>query len=222
MRQAKAQRPWFRKKRFAIPLGAFASLVVLGMIGGAMSPTPDRDGAATASDAVATPAATADALADPRTPKATEQPVAEAAQSEKAVRGAKLNPYRVGQPANAAGTTYTVTAAEVMDSVGGDYGTAADGQFVVIDMTVENTRDITKKFRDDAVTFIAKDGSQYTADTLASIYLNGDDLIYEQVEPDLPTRGQLVFDVPASKVKGGSLRVDDLFDRADAYIKVTY
>jgi hypothetical protein len=42
----------------------------------------------------------------------------------------------------------------------------------------------------------------------------------EDMQPDVPKTGVLVYDVPKAAVSGGILQVSDLYGRGDAYIKL--
>jgi hypothetical protein len=43
-------------------------------------------------------------------------------------------------------------------------------------------------------------------------------LVFEDMQPDLPKTGVLVFDVPPARAKGSVLQVSDLFGNGSAYI----
>lgn len=191
---AKAQRPWYRKKRW-YALGFVALLFVIivsSTAGGGNDGTTATDPAAASS-----PSAKA---------------VKEAPKPKKQMAG-------VGQTVSLEGTRYTVTKVSQTDNIGGAYGQKADGVFVVVSMTIENTKDETKTFMDNAATFIAKDGTKYSGSD-AAMYLGDDSLFLREMQPDLKTKGQLVFDVPPAKVKGGVLKVEDLFGRGDTKINL--
>jgi hypothetical protein len=125
--------------------------------------------------------------------------------------------YKIGQTIELEGTQYTVTKATTQPRVGGAFGEKADGVFVVVDMTIENKKDETKVFSDTAATFHAQDDSKYEGSD-AAIYLGDDSLFLREMQPDLPTKGKLVFDVPPTKVAGGVLVVEDLFGGGEAHI----
>ncbi|MFD4326080.1 DUF4352 domain-containing protein [Nocardioides sp. NPDC058538] len=136
--------------------------------------------------------------------------------ADKAKQGSAKRPFKIGQTAKLEGTAYTVTGASTQDSVGGEFGEQADGVFVVVDLTIENTKDETKTFMDTAAVFIAKDGTKYEGSD-AAIYLGDESLVLRDMQPDLATKGKLVFDVPPAKAAGGVLQVSDLFGRGETH-----
>jgi hypothetical protein len=89
----------------------------------------------------------------------------------------------------------------------------------VVDLTIENKKDETRTFLDTAATFIADDGTTYEGSD-AAIWLGEDSLLLRDMQPDLPTKGKLVFDVPPDKVAGGTLVVEDLFGGGESHISL--
>jgi hypothetical protein len=184
---AKAQRPFYKKKRFFFPV-AIATVAIRAY---AAQGGSSDNGAAVNDSGSTTSSSTADA-------------------------GSQSNPYKVGQTIELEGTQYTVTEASTQGKIGGAFGEKADGTFVVVDLTIENKKDETKTFMDEAATFVASDGTKYEGSD-AAIYLENS-LWLQDMQPDLPTDGQLVFDVPPAKVAGGILMVEDLFGGGEANI----
>ena len=195
---AKAQRPFYKKKRIIVP-AAVLGIVVVAV---ASNSGGGSDNGSVVSDKGAT----------------SSQVKSGSGAPAKSEAGSADNPYKAGQTVQLEGTQYTVTGTTTQSTVGGAFGEKADGKFVVVDMTIENKQNETKTFMDEAATFIAKDGTQYKGSD-AAIYLDKS-LFLKDMQPDLPTKGQLVFDVPPTKVAGGVLRVEDLFGRGEAYINL--
>lgn len=133
--------------------------------------------------------------------------------------GTKDNPIKVGETVELAGTRYTVKKVSTASKVGGEFGTKADGVFVVVTLTIENMKNETKTFSDSAAKLIAADGTQYSTDDDGSIYADKP-LILEDMQPQLPKTGVLVFDVPPAKAAGATLKVSDLFGEGDAYVNL--
>lgn len=205
---AKATRPWYKKKRFIAPI-AFVAIVG---IGSSMGGGNDSSTNASTTSIGSTDAGSDKAPADSRKP----------AQADKAELGSRSNPVRIGQTISLEGTKYTVKQAHASTAVGGQFmRERADGVFVVVTLTIENTKDETKTFSDAAAKFVTKDGNSYSTDsdgTVAVMGNNEEPLWLADMQPDLPKTGKLVFDVPPVKVKGGSLEVSDLFGGGEAYI----
>ncbi|CAM3449446.1 DUF4352 domain-containing protein [Nocardioides dubius] len=210
---AKAQRPWFKKKRFMIPL----ALVVLIGIGSAAGGSDDKDGGPKVINEATEGSSTSKRAGAENADTAKSEPKEKP--KEKAAPGTKENPVRIGKTVELEGTRYTVTAAKKAARVGDQYfGEDADGVFIIVDLTIMNTKNETKTFMDAAAKFVAKDDTSYETDSDASIMMADTSLMLTEMHPDLPTKGQLVFDVPPGKVKGAVLEVSDLFGGGEAYI----
>ena len=90
-----------------------------------------------------------------------------------------------------------------------------------MELTIENKKDETKTFSDEAAKVIAGNGKKYSTDndgTFAAIGGGDETLILADMQPDVPKTGTLVYDVPVGKAKGAMLEVSDLFGGGEAYI----
>jgi hypothetical protein len=210
---AKATRPWYKKKRFIIPIAVVVLMAIGGMSGGG-----EGDANSTTSATVESDASGATASGNEEKAASTTKP----GKAKKAKTGSKNNPVRVGQTISLEGTKYTVKNARKSPTVGGEFmQEQADGVFVIVTLTIENTKDETKTFSDSAAKFVTKDDNSYSTNsegTIAVMGTNEEPLWLADMQPDLPKTGKLVFDVPPAKVKGGSLEVSDLFGGGEAYI----
>jgi hypothetical protein len=190
---------------FVLGIGGCMALLA----GAANEAGESLDESTSQSDAVPQDEAPAEEWAEPQPPARAE-------------RGSQDNPVGVGQTISLEGTKYTVTQAETAEAVGSQFmREQADGVFVVVTLTIENTKNETKTFMDEAAKFVTKDGSSYSTDSDGTFAVLGDGeepLWLTDMQPDLPKTGKLVFDVPPAKVKGGVLEVSDLFGRGEAYI----
>lgn len=206
---AKATRPWYKKKRFMGPL----ALVVVFGFSNAMSGGDDPSGAKVVeSNAAASESG-----------KQAGSTAGSTKSSDKAELGSRENPIAIGKTIELEGTRYTVESAKSAPSVGDSFMQEnADGVFVIVELTIENTKDESKLFSDSAAQFVASDGTSYGTDSDATVVAMGDSepLWLAEMHPDLPTTGSLTFDVPPSKLKGGLLEVSDLFGGGEAYIKL--
>lgn len=201
---ARASRSWYQKKRFIIPI----VLVVIVVLVSALSGGDDEPAAKVIDGNTADAAAAGDEKKD------------DAGSGEPA--GSKGKPAKVGDTVELEGTRYTVDSAETRPTVGGEFfEEKAKGVYVVVALTIENVKSESKLFSDSAAQFVAKDDTSYGTDTDATIAVSadGDDaLMFEEMHPDLPTSGTLIFDVPPAKVAGGLLELSDLFGGGEAYI----
>lgn len=200
---AKASRPWFKKKRWWL-LGIIVLIVIIMVASNSGSSGPkvvDQGSQSGQSKSSAT------------------------GSSGTAELGTKDNPAKVGQTVELAGTQYTVKKAKTAAKIGDPslFGARANGKFVVVTLTIENMKNETKTFMQDATKFIAPTGASYSPDTdgtTAAMGNNRQPLFLEDMQPQLPKSGVIVYDVPPSALKGGLLEVSDLFGEGSAYINL--
>ncbi|GAA2080021.1 hypothetical protein GCM10009821_20390 [Aeromicrobium halocynthiae] len=194
---AKASRPWYRKKRWiaAIVIGVlvlFAAVSGGGEEGATRADTSEVAAGGSAGDEGDAEEVTQDA------------------------------PVAVGEAVELEGTRYVVESVRTSPTVGSEFfEEQANGIYVIVDLTIENLKDETKVFSDTAAVFRANNDKSYSTDsdgTFAALGDDGEPLIFEEMQPDLPKTGLLVFDVPESVVAGGLLEVSDLFGRGEAFI----
>jgi hypothetical protein len=128
----------------------------------------------------------------------------------------------VGQTVKNAGTEYTVTKVRTTKTLGDqEYGLGekANGTFVVVDLQITNRKNETKTFMDNSAKLVTKDGNAYESSTEASMSLK-DDLMLEDIQPDLTTKGSIGYDVPEPKVPGAKLVIEDLWGDGEVTIKL--
>jgi hypothetical protein len=200
---AKATRPWYRKKRW-ITLIVFVALIgIVSVTGGSDTGGPEQVSGSTS-------------LSDDTSASDDN------GSTNKAKAGSKSNPIQIGETVKLEGTQYTVKSAKRTSTVGGQFfNEKANGVFVVVKLTVENKKDETKTFFDEATKFISTNDKKYSTDsdgTIASAGEGDESFILMDMQPDVPETGILVYDVPNGKAKGGLLEVRDLFGGGEAYI----
>ncbi|MFH1972096.1 MAG: DUF4352 domain-containing protein [archaeon] len=78
----------------------------------------------------------------------------------------------------------------------GFVGEEADGIFYIFDMTIENVGKETKTFWGENIKIEDSQGRTYDHDSMAEIWVD-DSFQYAQLQPGLPKRGKIVFDIPA-------------------------
>lgn len=194
---AKATRPWYKKKRFILPI----ALVLLIVIISAASSGDETDNTA---EKVSGQSSAGQKTTDE---KATDTPTV----------------FRVGDTVKLAGTQYTVTSARTSPTVGDNEFTreTADGIFIVVDLTIENVKDETKTFSSSSVNVVAGNGKSYSPDndgTFAVLGSGGESLLIADMQPDVPKSGTIVFDVPADATAGSKLVVSDFWGDGEASI----
>lgn len=216
---AKAERPWYKKKRF-IALGLFALIVIISIAGGSSS-DPDK------------------AASDPDPATAPPPP---AASSDPA-------PSDDGEDGSSCGTTATddctpdVTSDQTVrvdaltwkyvssrrTSTLGDQqyglGAKADDVFLVVKLSVTSNKNESATLTDNAIKLESSEGNTYSADsdgTIAAMGSGEDPLLLTDLGPDQTTTSKIVFDVPQNVLdKGAKLRFNELgFGETHAYIQL--
>ena len=83
------------------------------------------------------------------------------------------------------------------DLAGTFFGVKADGEFLIVDVEVENIGKSANILSDSYIKLVDNQGREFTADTMASFYLEqGSSLIFDTVNPGIVKKGKVVFDVP--------------------------
>jgi len=198
---AKATRPWYKKKRWILAIIVVIVIAAAAAGGGGGS---DDGPEKVSNDSSTSP--------DPGNEDSAKKDSAD----DKV--GTKGNPIKAGETVKLKGTQYTVESAKTADTIGGEFTEEkANGIFIVVELTIENKKDETKTFLSNAATFIGSNGKSYdTSDD--AIFAVDEPLILEDMQPDLPKTGSLIYDVPKNLATGGLLRVADLFGNGEAFI----
>ena len=131
--------------------------------------------------------------------------------------------YSLGEEVVVGGLAYTFHSYETKDIIG-EYifnnlmGEKADGIFLVFDVTIENKGDESKNLWASYVKIIDDQERKFEHDSTAEIYLKEDSFTFEQIQPGLPKRGKIVFDVPKN-IKGSiEVSSDSLWSDEVKYI----
>ena len=112
--------------------------------------------------------------------------------------------FKLGNKVIVGDIAYTLHSKTEKSEIGkyygyGDYesflGEKADGIFYIFDITIENIGKESVTFWQTNVKIYDMEGRTFDPDTTAQIYLD-DSFGYDQLQPGLPKRGKLAFDVP--------------------------
>ena len=110
------------------------------------------------------------------------------------------------------------TESQIGDDLGNTFfGVKADGQFLIIDVEVENIGKSAQILSDSYVKLIDDKGREFSADTTAAIYLKptGSALAFDTINPGIIKKGKIVFDVPSGlkivKIRVASNLLSDTF-----------
>lgn len=108
--------------------------------------------------------------------------------------------YKIGDRVVSGDVAYTVTGVKTATSLGDQYfNTVADGVFLIIDMKIENLGKESKTIGSSYMKIIDSQGREFDSDDDAWAHLENNILI-KQIQPGLPTSGQVVFDVPPGEI----------------------
>lgn len=128
--------------------------------------------------------------------------VAEASAPTKEQTGQKRTEQRrpgIGDPAKDGKFSFKVTKVEKgVERVGGEYlGSDAQGQYVLVHVTVKNIGDEAQLFSDSSQKLIDARGRQYDADSgTAALGLKNSNAFLNNINPGNAVSGILLFDVP--------------------------
>jgi len=177
---AKAMRPWYKKKRFVIPL-LLVLIILITQLGKGGS-TPDT----TANDTAASPAAASSPASSGKKAAApAPAPAAEAA-------------AKVGQKVRDGQFEFTVTKVKKgVKSIGNQYlNQKAQGQYVLVDITVTNIGDKAQLLADSSQKVRDAKSREFSTDSGAGVYLEDNKVFLNEINPGNSVKGTLVFDMP--------------------------
>lgn len=182
--RSRAARPWYKKKRFAIPL-ALLLLIILVSVGADDGENGEQ---ATEPD-------------DPTATQAEEEPEGEDAAEEDDVPDEVSEQAEfagIGEEARDGDFAFTVTSIENVGPVlEGDMRDAeASGEFYVLDVTVENIGGEAQTLSARNQYLYDADERQFSAVSALDLVMVLDTPVFEQLNPGASIEGQIVFDVP--------------------------
>jgi hypothetical protein len=106
--------------------------------------------------------------------------------------------YGLGDKVTIGNFAYTFQDYETSNEIGGSQyfeGQVPDGIFLIFDVTIENIAKESKTIWGSNVIVVDDQDRRFEHDTMAEIYLD-DSFSFEQMQPGLPKKGKIVFDVP--------------------------
>lgn len=164
-----------------------AVIVVFAIAGGGEDETESVDGSGEA-----------------ETPKA-ETPKAETPKKDKPKEEAKV--YGIGEVVKVGDVEFTVNKTSTAKNVGGQFGSNAQGTYLLVDVTVTNKGN--EAITTDTSFFKLKAGEKtYEADSTASMHTDMElKFFLQQVNPDLSNTGTVVFDVTDEVIANPELKL---------------
>ncbi|CAM4018297.1 hypothetical protein GCM10009799_13650 [Nocardiopsis rhodophaea] len=117
----------------------------------------------------------------------------------------------IGDPVVSGHLRMTVTGVQTgVMSVGSDpLRKDAEGQYVIVNVSVKNLGKSPTKFEGPGQVLIGDDGERYANDPQAEIYLGNRDKFFQRIQPGESVDGRLVYDIPAD-VRPDYLEMKDL------------
>ncbi|MFE5336815.1 DUF4352 domain-containing protein [Isoptericola sp. NPDC056573] len=180
---------WFARHKVLTGLGAAVVLVVI--IASASGGGDDGPAVADVDPAAAQQAEAA-------TDETADKP-AEDAKAEKPAKDETSNELpAVGDKVRDGKFEFTVTKLEDgVQEVGDEFlGETAQGQFVLVHMTVENIGDEAQYFDGSSQSLVDTKGRTHSADSEAGIYLDESNSFLNEINPGNKVDGVVVFDIP--------------------------
>ncbi|NVI92872.1 DUF4352 domain-containing protein [Actinomadura sp. BRA 177] len=155
---------------------------------------------------------------DTSSPVESQSPAAEKKPTgEKVEKGAQAKPSKkpvtngIGRAYKDGKFAFTVTKVKKgVKKVGNEYfGDTAQGQFVIISVTVKNIGDEARTFTNGNQTLIDTKGREFDADPEASLWTDKESKSFlQQINPGNSVKGRLIYDVP----RGTKLKAIELHD----------
>jgi hypothetical protein len=162
-------RPWFKKKRFVIPIAIVALSAISSLL-----PSEDSN--------------TANPAPSQSSPGGNESTAPE-----------QNDGPGIGDEAADGNFTFVVNSIECgISKVGGEFlNTEAKGEFCKVSLTVTNTGDEANYMFADNQYLIDSEGREFTSDSTANLYSQDDgDVWMTELNPGLSVKGDMYFDVP--------------------------
>lgn len=175
--QQPQRKSWFARHKFLTGLGVLVIVIVLfAALGGG----GDDDGAPAAGGGTST-SGKADGKSDGKDEKKDEK---KGAGVGDAVRDGKFE--------------FTVTKVKTgVKTIGDEYADQkAQGQYVLVSMTVKNIGDEAQYFDGSSQKLVDTEGRTHSADSEAAIYLDDSNSFLNEINPGNTVKGVVVFDIP--------------------------
>ncbi|MFB8229919.1 DUF4352 domain-containing protein [Cellulosimicrobium sp. NPDC055967] len=199
------RKSWFARHKILTGLGVVVLLAIVGAsLGGGGDDEPAEPAAVADAGAEATSPEGADVEAD--TAPAEEEPAEELAPEPPAAPG-------VGTAVRDGKFEFTVTSVETgVPSVGDQYlSQEAQGQYVLVHMTVTNIGDEAQMFTGGNQQLTDTEGRTHESDSTAAIYLGDTNSFLTDINPGNAVEGVVVFDIPVDAVPATLSLHDSMF-----------
>lgn len=203
---APKKRSWFARHKILTALLAVVALVIAVNLGGGGD-----------DEETSTPGGSVDAqppVADDAAPAAEEaEPAAEDAEPAAEEPDPAADLPGIGEPVRDGMFEFTVTQVETgVTEVGDEFlNEQAQGQYVLVHITVTNIGDRAQSLFGDNQTLVDTEGREHSADSTAALYLDSADTFFSEINPGNSVGGVVVFDIPADAVPAAIELHDSMF-----------
>ena len=103
---------------------------------------------------------------------------------------------KIGQPLKVGDVVFTINSVKTAQSVGGEFGTKAQGKYIILNVTVKNEGK-EAVMTDSSFFKLVNGDTKYDADGAASMMANDDaQFLAQNVNPGVSNKGNVAFDVP--------------------------
>lgn len=198
---AKAQRPWYLKKRWIAAI-VIALFIVIGIAtsGGGSDPNSDSIKSTTDNSASTNNNSSGTAKSDSAKKDSTGKV------------GSKGNPAPRGTAVQNDSAKYMITNVAVRDSLG-QFADPPSGKYVVVTLTVQNVKD--KTIQVSSNDFKLQVGGNEIDASDNAIMMDGA-FVYDDLSPGLTRTGKIVFDVAPADAGKGVLQAQAMLSMDDA------
>ncbi|WP_159621423.1 DUF4352 domain-containing protein [Ruania rhizosphaerae] len=188
------KKSWFARHKILTVLGAIVLVIILAnVLGGGGSDDPDAGG--TADDQ----GQNENSEGADSTAGEDESPAQGETDAEPADAEPEPDAPGIGDPARDGQFEFVVSEIETgVEQIGSEFlNTEAQGQFVLVHLSVTNIGNEAQHFFDSDQTMLDTEGREHSADSEAGIYLEDNDTLLNEINPGNTLEGVIVFDIPA-------------------------
>lgn len=215
---AKAQRPWYKKKRWIGLIAIVLIVIIAASSGGGSDPDSDDLKASDSNSDASSKDDGGDEGKDGTDTKDTEKDDDKAEEESDDPIGSKDNPAPRGKAVQNKSAKYQIDNVELKDSLG-QFSDPPSGTYVVVTLTVENVKDETIQIGSGDFT-LQVGGNEIDASDQALLLDNA--FAFDDLSPGLKRTGLVAFDVSPKDAGKGVLKAQAQLSMDDAiYLKLT-
>lgn len=203
------QKNWFARHKILTGIGVVA---VIAVIGSSMSGGSGGSSSAASSTSTSGAAAPESQSGSSGSGSSGSSGVSSGGSSAASSKAEKKD-LGVGTPVRDGQFEFTITKVQTgVKSVGDQYlGSTAQGQYVLISVTVKNIGDSSQTMFDSNQKVTDETGRSFDPDSTAELYMKNNDVWMKDVNPGNSVSGTLVYDMPKDAVPASIELHDSMF-----------